>query len=210
MLTRASLDLRGIRPTDSELKQVEDNPSELEPLIDDYLEDQRLEEQVREMFTDVFLTRTDAYLIDVFSFPLTNREQARLQRESGEEPVRIVSRIVAEDRPIDEIVTGDWTMSNDLLAMVFPVERESGIGWKEARYIDGRPAAGVLATNGMWWRYDSTFSNANRKRANAISKILLCDDYLAPPGGLRPHGERARRRGHREQPARQPSVRSVP
>ena len=47
-----------------------------------------------------------------------------------------------------------------------------------ARYQDGRPAAGVLATNGLWWRYRSTASNANRKRANQASRILLCQDYL--------------------------------
>lgn len=181
ILTRASLDLRGIRPSESELQQVEEDPAQLEALVDTYLADAALETQVRELFTDVFLTRTDAYLIDVFSFPLQPWEQDRLQREAGEEPVRIVARVVAEDRPIDEIVTGDWTMANGLLAKVFPVERPEGSGWKESHYVDGRPAAGVLATNGMWWRYDSTFSNANRKRANAISKTLLCDDYLARP-----------------------------
>ncbi len=181
ILSRASLDLRGVRPTDDELAQVEEDPAQLDVLLDNYLADDRLEEQVQELFTDVFLTRTDAYLINTFSFPIHQQEQDRLQRESGEEPVRIVARVVAEDRPIDEIVTADWTLSNELLAKVFPVDRDDGRGWQEARYTDGRPAAGVLSTNGMWWRYDSTFSNANRKRANAVSRILLCDDYLTRP-----------------------------
>jgi len=30
----------------------------------------------------------------------------------------------------------------------------------------------------MWWRYTSTPSNANRKRANAVSRIFLCNDFL--------------------------------
>ena len=35
--------------------------------------------------------------------------------------------------------------------------------------------------NTSWWRYTSTASNANRKRANAISRIFLCNDYLSRP-----------------------------
>ena len=42
-----------------------------------------------------------------------------------------------------------------------------------------RPAAGILSTNSMWWRYGSTASNANRGKVNAISKILLRNDYLS-------------------------------
>ena len=39
----------------------------------------------------------------------------------------------------------------------------------------------MLATNGLWWRYRSTASNASRKRANQASRILLCNDYLVRP-----------------------------
>jgi hypothetical protein len=72
-------------------------------------------------------------------------------------------------------------MANDLLATIWPIAREPGEGWTRGRYTDARPAAGVLATNGLWWRYGSTDSNANRKRANATSRILLCNDYLVRP-----------------------------
>ena len=40
------------------------------------------------------------------------------------------------------------------------------------RYTDGRPAAGVLATTGLWMRDTTTFSNANRNRANVVSKLF--------------------------------------
>ena len=33
----------------------------------------------------------------------------------------------------------------------------------------------------MWWRYVSTDFNANRARANAVSRIFLCNDYLSRP-----------------------------
>ena len=49
------------------------------------------------------------------------------------------------------------------------------------QYTDGRPPAGVLATTGLWMRYTTTFSNANRNRANVISKLFLCQDHLQKP-----------------------------
>ena len=51
-------------------------------------------------------------------------------------------------------------------------------GYQVVRYTDGRPSAGVLSTNSMWWRYMSNGTNYNRGRANAISKLFLCTDYL--------------------------------
>jgi hypothetical protein len=35
--------------------------------------------------------------------------------------------------------------------------------------------------SGFWLRYPSMGGNANRHRANAVSKALLCDDYLSRP-----------------------------
>jgi hypothetical protein len=183
LLTRASLDLRGVRPSEAELDRLADDPSQLDALIAEFVSDDRLEDRVLEWFAPVMLTRTDAYLVNAGSLPeLTDKQRERLPRDAGEEPLRVVARVVAEDLPWTEIVTGDWTMANKTLQAAFPVEvDEDRSGWQVAHYTDGRPAAGVLQTNGLWWRYDSTDSNANRKRANAISRILRCEDYLARP-----------------------------
>jgi hypothetical protein len=100
--------------------------------------------------------------------------------------LHILSRIAEDDLPYDEIVLGDWTMANELLGGAWPVDYvdtygAEATGWQLAHYTDGRPAAGLLATNGMWWRYMTNTSNANRGRANAVSRILLCSDYLTRP-----------------------------
>lgn len=79
-------------------------------------------------------------------------------------------------------MTADWTMADERLGAAWPLDYPEGAtGWRQARYTDGRPSAGVLTTNSMWWRYMSTASNSNRGRANAVSKILLCTDYLSKP-----------------------------
>jgi hypothetical protein len=58
---------------------------------------------------------------------------------------------------------------------------EDGQGWVPAKYEDGRPHAGMLTMSTTWQRYPSMGGNANRHRANAISKMFLCDDYLSRP-----------------------------
>jgi hypothetical protein len=70
-------------------------------------------------------------------------------------------------------------MANEVLAEAWPLDYPAGeTGWKKVHYTDSRPAAGILASNSLWWRYMSTASNANRGKANAISRILLCNNYL--------------------------------
>jgi hypothetical protein len=180
LLTRASLDLRGVRPTSQELDLVEADASELDGLLDTFLNDERFERRVLELYSDVYLTRADGFEQYASQFGLD--DQAAFERAVGEEPLRIIARVAAEDLPWTEIVTADWTMANEVTAAMWPLDYPAGgSGWQVAHYTDDRPAAGVLSATGMWWRYSSTDSNANRKRANAASRILLCNDYLVRP-----------------------------
>lgn len=181
VLSRASLDLRGVRPSEEDLLRAMGDPLALDALVAAYGRDERFEDRVREWMAPAWLTRTEAELVDSFSFDLSVDQRAKLVRSAGEEPLRVVARIAAEDLPVEEMVLGDWTMVDHTLASLWPVRTSDGPGWRTATWTDGRPAAGALATTGTWWRYDSNEANANRKRANAVSRILLCDDYLARP-----------------------------
>ncbi len=69
-------------------------------------------------------------------------------------------------------------MADELLASVWPLQRNAGTGWQPASWTDSRPDAGVLAGNSLWWRYPSNGANYHRGRANQISRIFLCQDYL--------------------------------
>jgi hypothetical protein len=180
VLVKASIDLRGVRPSIEELEAVEQNPAKLEEYFDSYLEDPRFEGRVADLFQEIFLTRNDAYLITASQYGLS--DQAAFSAAIGDEVPRIIGHIAAEDLPYTEVVMGDWTMANEILGQIWPNDYpEGGSGWQKVHYTDGRPPAGVLATNSLWWRYTSTDSNANRKRANAISRTLLCNDYLSRP-----------------------------
>ncbi len=89
-------------------------------------------------------------------------------RAIGAEPLEMLGYIAANDLPYTDYVRGNWTIANELLAEIWPLH-------------DARPPVGVLATNSMWWHYGSTEPIMNRGRANAITRILLCQDFLTRP-----------------------------
>jgi hypothetical protein len=180
LLERASLDLRGIRPSIDELDAVEADPDSVDASIDSFLQEERFGARVRSMFAEIYLTRQDSWYVSAADYGL--EDEPGWADAVGDEPLRILSTIAEEDLPYTDIVTADWTMADEQLGAAWPLDYPHGAtGWQKVHYTDGRPVAGVLTTNGMWWRYMSNGSNANRGRANAVSRILLCSDYLTRP-----------------------------
>jgi len=178
-LTRVSLDLRGIRPSLEEIEAVESDPDQVIAYIDEFLYDERFGDRVMALFSEIYQTQSDTPL--VFYSDLTTN-YPRMVQAIGEEPLRILAHIAENDLPYHTVVTADWTMANEFIGEVWPVNYPEGeTGWQQVNYTDGRPAAGILTTNSLWWRYTSTYANANRGRANAISRILFCSDYLVRP-----------------------------
>ncbi len=176
LATRASIDLRGVRPSIEEANRAQ--AGEVEALVAEWLVDPRFGDQVGSIYADVLLTRADAFLTRAVDYGLP--EEAPFVTAVGEAPVRTVAEIADEDRSWTEAVTGDWTMATEVMAGIWPVAYPSATtGWQRVAWTDARPAAGILATNSFYWRYTSTESNANRGRAGAISRIFLCNDYTS-------------------------------
>jgi hypothetical protein len=180
LLTRASMDLRGVRPSIAELEALEAEPDSVGDLISSFIDGDLFGEQLRSNYANIYLTKLDYYYVGADDYGLS--DEPGFARSIGEETLRILSHIAEEDLPYTEIVAGDWTMANELLGAAWPVTYpEDGSGWLKVSYTDKRPTAGILSTNSLWWRYMSNTSNANRNRANAVSRILLCNDYLNKP-----------------------------
>lgn len=177
---RTSLDLRGILPSEAELDAVEADPDALTGLRREWMGDPHFEDRLVQLLQERWYTRTDTFDITWYDYGLDEDQAYEFARAVGEEPLRLIARVVSEDQPWSEVVTADWTMTDAILAEHWPVET-AGEGWQPATYTDGRPAAGVLATNGLWWRYTTNTSNMNRGRSAAISRLLLCEDVLSRP-----------------------------
>lgn len=183
LLRRISLDIRGKLPSLEEYLQLQNGEKSLEELTIEFLEDPDFEESLVYHMADIWRTRVDEFDMVPEDFNLDPSQWwVPLARSVGEEPLRLMAHIASTDQPWTRIVTADHSMANELLGDIFPMEYPAGeTGWQPAAYTDGRPAVGILATNGLWWRYPTNSFNMNRTRAASITKLLLCDDFLERP-----------------------------
>jgi Protein of unknown function (DUF1588) len=116
-----------------------------------------------------------------------DEDDGELQRNIGEEPLSLIAYVAMNDLPFSNILHGNLTFATPLLKALWPLQDVAPPpGWvpprtTAARYTDGRPSAGVLSMNAIYWRHTSTVDNANRGRTNAISSALMCEDYLSRP-----------------------------
>ncbi len=183
LLRRLSLDLRGTLPSEAEVLAVESDPDAVEGLRDEMLSDPRLEARLMHLLGERWLTTTEEYPLAAISVGLAEEQEYAWRRSIGEEPLRLAAHIAASDRPWSDVVLVDFTMGNEILAETWPLELveepDPETGWAKAVWTDGRPTVGVLASNGLRWRY--TEAVYARSLATAVSKLLICDDYLSRP-----------------------------
>jgi hypothetical protein len=184
LIRRMSLDLRGTLPSLAELDSVVEGATPA-TLRDTFLDDPRFEERLVQLLGQAWRTQVDEFLVLYTENPELAGDPTSeypFERAVGEEPLRLMAHVAAEGLPWSTIVTADWSMANEVTGRLWPNDYPAdGLGWQVVRYTDQRPAAGVLATNGLWWRYFSTVSNYNRGRTAAIARLLLCEDYTARP-----------------------------
>lgn len=185
LLRRVSLDLRGALPSDSDRQRIQNDPDALEQIIDEYMEDPLYEERLIILFNEWFQTIVDEYNVNFYDYHLSSSVDFYFNRSVGEEALRLMAWVATNDKPWTELVTTEYTVANDLLLNIWPLEAiadgDLGNGWKLARYTDGRPIGGIVMTNGLWWRYYTTPNNYSRTRAMVLTDLFLCEDYLQRP-----------------------------
>lgn len=181
-LIRLSMDLRGTHPTEDELRAIEASPELYDAFVDRYLQTPQFLDRMMEVFNQAFQTRTGDTYYDPADAGMEGVDERALAKAVGDEPLRLIRHIIENDLPYSEVVQAPYTMSNELLSAWWDIDYPSdAVGWQAGQYRDQRPAAGVLSMTTFWQRYPSAGGNANRHRANAISRVLLCDDFLSRP-----------------------------
>ncbi len=187
VLVRASLDIRGVRPEVSELEAVRRDAARLDGEVLGFVDDPRFGIGVAGVFADALRTRRDAFQFDAYAYGLDEERDPELQHAIAEEVPALFAYVANADLAFSEILTADYTIVAPILLEVWPLEaldpQPDGLpeGTVMARYTDGRPAAGILSMSSLWWRHASTVDNANRGRTNAVTRALLCEDYLDRP-----------------------------
>ncbi|MEO0600958.1 MAG: DUF1549 domain-containing protein [Myxococcota bacterium] len=180
-LVRASLALRGIRPSLAELERVEATPEAFEQVVDDYLESPEFGETVRHFHDAWLLADTDNNYYPM-GFPavgaLADVDAWVINESVSEAPARLAEHIVVGDRPYTELVTADYTLADPIVATVWGLPYDDEGGWQVTSYEDGRPHAGVLVDPWLHVRHASTPTNRQRARAAHLARALLCHDYM--------------------------------
>ena len=176
LLVRASMDLRGLRPTLAELDAVETDPNAYAALVDQYLHTPEFLERVKDLYDDALLVRREDF---------TDEARDKTWAIYGE-ALELIAWIVANDRPFTEIGTANYTVANPLFQsdptrMPFPMAPVAGPGWQPTVYADGRPHAGLLSTSAFYEVWDTNNTNKNRRRANRWSILFHCYNFLDTP-----------------------------
>lgn len=184
-LIRLSVDLRGVHPSETDLASIEEHPEQYEAFVDRWLDDPRFPRRIADLYADVLHTRTGERWFDPGEAGLIELSDGAIADSLGDEPLRLIEHLVATDAPWTELVTADYVMADAVTAAMWDVDRGEvawdAPGWSAGVYLDGRPMAGVLSSTTLWTRYPSAGVNNNRHRANAVSTLFLCDDYLSRP-----------------------------
>jgi len=180
-LIRLSVDLRGVHPTEDELQAIEADPDSYASFVDTYLYDPRFLGQMEDLYNGVLRTRTGEPYFDPAMAGLTYPDH-EVAESLGSEPLKLIAHVIDGDLPFSEIFLADFTMADEIVAAMWGLDYPAGAeGWQQLTYDDGRPMAGLLSSTSLWTRYPSAGLNANRHRANNVSRMFLCDDYLTRP-----------------------------
>lgn len=171
---RASLDLRGTRLSAEERAAATDEAA-VEALIDGWVASEAFATRAAWIWNSRVHSALFFESSTLRNWRAITEEQRRLL---GWEPLELVHAIVAADRPFTDLVTATELPTHPQVAAVWGWAA-AGEGWTLAAPPDARPAAGMLSSTSLWFVYDGDTNNFNRRRANAVSRIFLCEDFLA-------------------------------
>jgi hypothetical protein len=180
-LLRVTMALAGVRPTPEELDAVRADPAALNAITDRYLGSEGFGETVRDVYNEALQVRVPAAIYPAgfgATGALGGRDVQDINVSVTEAPLKLIERVVMRDLPLTEIVTADYTIADETVAQVWGLTRAGDAEWDVAHYRDGREHAGILSDSMLFTRHSTTLSNKNRGRAAAISRGLLCYDFL--------------------------------
>ena len=216
-LRKASLQLVGRLPTDTEQQLVVDNAETgLRAALDGMMEEEAFYDRLAEIFNDLILT--NRYLsangpieqaINLMR-PFPNArwfdpgeglrgEDFQFNRVTtnnsvASEPLQLVNYVVKNNLPMTEIITADYFMVNGYSAKSYGVDDQLAFNdewdadeWLPAQ-IAGIPHAGLFTSLMFLNRYPTSDTNVNRGRSRVVYDLFLDVDILALDG-TRPDGE---------------------
>jgi hypothetical protein len=99
-LVRASMTLRGRRPTVTELEQVAADPDALAGIVDGYLATPDFGDVMRDLHAETLLVRVDLQNRALRAIgPVADKTASELGGNAYEEPLKLIEHVIVNDRP---------------------------------------------------------------------------------------------------------------
>ncbi|MCH7673063.1 MAG: cytochrome c [Proteobacteria bacterium] len=216
-LRKASLQLVGRLPSESELQLVADSgETGLRTVLDGMMEEDAFYARLSEIFNDLILT--NRYLsangpieqaINLMRpFPNArwfdpgeglrdeNFQFNRITTNNSvaSEPLQLINYVVKNKLPMTEVITADYFMVNGYSAKSYGVDDQLAFNdeWDAGEWLPaqvaGIPHAGLFTSLMFLNRYPTSDTNVNRGRSRVVYDLFLDVDILALDG-TRPDGE---------------------
>ena len=177
-LTRASLALRGVRPSLDEYERLAADPTAFEALVGEYAASDAFTETALRWTNEVFLVQTETIPLPPSVGALAGYTQAEVYTSATSEPLALVAHLLDNDLPFTGIVTADYVLADPIVAAMWGLPYdEAGPTWQVTHFTDGRPPAGLLTSPWMQVRYQSAGNNFHRARADMLADTLLCESF---------------------------------
>jgi hypothetical protein len=181
-LRRTTVALAGRLPSASEMEAVEADANSLHAIVDDLVEEDGFLDTVANYFEDALQTTTDLTFWAPYG-EMAKYSVQKIHESSTLEPLKLIEHVIKNDLPLTEILTADYMLADEIVSLIWDLEGydvNQG-GWQQLSWpaADNRfPNAGILNSSALWVRWLNMGSNAQRRRANVITRSMLCYDFL--------------------------------
>ena len=169
-----SLDTRGIRPTLAQIAAVQSDPANLEIYAEAYTQDVRFASQMAWLWNDTL--HTGVFGESFYRFDGWPDSDWRVV---GLEPLKIIERVIEEERPFTDMVTVEQTQMDGELADIWGMDIDLAPGqWGGCRMwmVDRwrvcwlqHPVASICRGCGQL---------QSNPREHGCTRVFLCSDFL--------------------------------
>jgi len=200
VLAHAAMLFGGRNPSAAEYTAAAASPAALHSTIRGYMQGPAFDAFLAESGMTQFLTlrvvpRDSNQGLAAADFPalanIAQADKARFDSAVQREPVELMKYIVDGDRPWTDMVAGNYTVANGVLAQYLGAQVQGSFAnpaddneWRQAtvpntRLSSTREHAGVLSTHAWLASFPTTATNRNRHRIFTLANQFLATDVQA-------------------------------
>lgn len=183
LMRRLTIDLAGRLPTQTEIDALVADPTQFVVIADQLVESGAAAINVANLHRRMWELRSDQLpdldrLIERGDTDLETKLTANVREQITSEPLQYVRFQYENKLPFSDIYTRNFSYNTTELLDLWGTNGDGmawpGQSWNFAPFVDDRPAAGILASNGMLANIDSREDSGQKHRSYNILRRFNC------------------------------------